>query len=77
MALQIKQRPDIATSPAWNSEKTRIPFRSLIVHEDFEGALSTKDQTRITNVADKQFTSLADFTQNAEEYLARETELVQ
>jgi hypothetical protein len=49
-----------------------LPFRSVIVHENFETGLSKKDQTRITNAADKQFTSLADFTANAEKYFARE-----
>jgi hypothetical protein len=51
-----------------------VPFRSVIVHEDFENGLSKKDQARITNAADKQFTSLDDFKQNAEEYFAREAE---
>lgn len=49
-----------------------IPFRSLMVHEDFESALTKKDKNRITNVADKQFTTLDEFTANAEQYLARE-----
>jgi hypothetical protein len=49
-----------------------IPFRSVIVHEDFGNGLSKKDQARITNVADKQFTSLSDFEQNAEKYFQRE-----
>ncbi len=52
----------------------KIPFRSVIVHEDFENGLSKKDQALITNAADKQFTSLPDFQQNAEEYFAREAE---
>lgn len=55
----------------------RIPFRSVIVHEDFENGLSKKDQSRITNVADKQFTSLSDFQVNAERYFQREMETVQ
>jgi len=56
---------------------SRIPFRSVIVHEDFENGLSKKDQSRITNAADKQFTSLADFQANAESYFLRETETIQ
>ena len=55
----------------------RIPFRSVIVHEDFENGLSKKDQSRITNAADKQFTSLSDFQANAEGYFQREMETVQ
>ena len=51
-----------------------VPFRSIIVHEDFENGLSKKDQTRITNAADKQFTSLDDFTAHAEPYFTREVE---
>ena len=50
----------------------RIPFKSVIVHEDFENGLSRKDQTRITAAADKQFTSLSDFRDNAESYFERE-----
>lgn len=62
----------LATLACLQFQIEKIQFRSLIVHEDFERALSKKDQIRITNVADKQFTSLGDFTAHAEEYLARE-----
>jgi hypothetical protein len=68
-----KSKARLAALACLEFQKIEIPFRSLIVHEDFEGALSRKDQTRITNVADKQFTSLADFTLHAELYLTRET----
>jgi len=53
-------------------QRNSIPFRSAVVHEDFENGLSRKDQTRITSAADKQFTSLDDFTTNAEQYFNRE-----
>jgi len=49
-----------------------IPFRSVIVHDDFETGLSKKDKLRITNVADKQFTTFTDFARDAEGYFARE-----
>ena len=55
-------------------QKRQIAFRSVVVHEDFESGLSRKDQTRITSAADKQFTSLADFQSNAEQYFSREAE---
>jgi hypothetical protein len=55
----------------------RVPFKSVIVHDDFENGLSRKDRSRITNAADKQFTSLADFQANAEEYFQREMETAQ
>jgi len=53
-------------------QMSQIRFRSVIVHEDFENGLSKKDQSRITNAADKQFTSLSDFQANAEPYFQRE-----
>lgn len=55
------------------AQLNRIPFRSVVVHEDFENGLSKKDQARITNAAYKQFTSLADFQANALSYFERES----
>jgi len=55
-------------------QRNLVPFRSAIVHEDFENGLSRKDQSRITSAADKQFTSLSDFKANAEQYFSREAE---
>lgn len=52
----------------------KVPFRSVIVHEDFESGLTKKDQSRITNAADKQFASLTDFKAMGEEYFKREVE---
>lgn len=57
-------------------QRNHIPFRSAVVHEDFESGLSRKDQARITSAVDKQFTSLADFKTNGEPYFVRETEQV-
>jgi hypothetical protein len=51
--------------------RNTIPFRSIVVHEDFE-ALSTKDRKIITNVVDKQFTDFSDFKNTAKDYLERE-----
>ena len=48
-----------------------IPFKSVAVHEDFEG-LSKKDRKRITSAADKQFVDLDDFTNHGEDYFDRE-----
>jgi hypothetical protein len=58
-------------------QRLPISFRSVIVHEDFESGLSKKDQSRITNAADKQFTSLSDFQENAENYFQREMGIIQ
>jgi hypothetical protein len=52
-------------------QRAKIPFKSFVVHEDFEN-LSRKDRSRITSAADKQFISLDDFKANAEQVLERE-----
>ena len=52
-------------------QKQKIPFRSLIVHEDFEG-LSAFNRNQITNAADKQFVSLDDFQNEGIDYIERE-----
>lgn len=56
-------------------QRNRVPFRSLLIHEDLENEMSKKDQRRITNIADKQFATLPDFINEAEEYFAREVAL--
>jgi len=53
-------------------QKANVPFRSVLIHEDFENEMSKKDQRRITNIADKQFATLPDFLVEAERYFARE-----
>lgn len=52
-------------------QKQRIPFRSLVIHEDFE-SLSSFYRNQITNTADKQFTSLDDFKAEGVDYITRE-----
>ena len=52
-------------------QKQKIPFRSLIVHEDFDG-LTSFNRNQITNTADKQFTSLDDFRTEGLDYITRE-----
>jgi len=53
-------------------QRNRLPFRSMVVHEDFD-KIGRKDKIRLTSASDKQFTSLDDFRQNAVQYLDRET----
>ena len=48
-----------------------IPFKSVAVHEDFEG-LSKKDRKRVTSAVDKQFVDLDDFKTHGENYFERE-----
>ncbi len=52
-------------------QQAEIPFRSIVVHEEFEG-LPQKDQSRLTSAADKQFVSLEDFKKNGEPFILRE-----
>lgn len=52
-------------------QKAKLPFKSIVVHEDFE-RLSKKDRMRVTSASDKQFPSLEDFQQNITTYLERE-----
>ena len=48
-----------------------LPFRSVIVHEDFD-ALPRKDRSRLTSACEKQFTDLDDFRSGALQFLERE-----
>jgi hypothetical protein len=50
----------------------RLPFRSVMVHQDFEGGLTRKDRARITSASDKQFISLDDFRENGPAWFERE-----
>lgn len=52
-------------------QKAKLPFRSVVIHEDFE-ALPKKDRSRLTSACDKQFVDLEDFKKNAEQFLERE-----
>lgn len=52
-------------------QKKGIPFRSVIVHEDLN-ALTGFNRRQITNVSDKQFCTLTDFTEQGLEYFERE-----
>lgn len=49
----------------------KLPFRSIVVHEDFD-ALPRKDRARLTSACDKQFTTLDDFRSGARQFLERE-----
>lgn len=52
-------------------QKQKLPFRSVVVHEDFS-RLPGKDQKMLTSAADKQFTDFDDFKNNAQSFLERE-----
>lgn len=61
----------LATISCLEFQRAKLPFKSFVVHEDFE-SLPRKDQTRITSAVDKQFVSLDDFQNNAVQVLERE-----
>lgn len=48
----------------------KIPYQSLIIHED-SANLSKFNQKQLMNTADKQYASLDDFKQNADEFADR------
>lgn len=52
-------------------QKKKMPFRSLIVHENFDD-LSSFYRNQITNAVDKQYTSLEDFKAEGIDYIERE-----
>jgi len=58
-----------------NFRNLGVDFRSVVVHEEFE-ALSRYSRRQITNVSDKQFTALSDFTSEAPRFIAREVHVV-
>lgn len=64
-----KASKTIITCLSFQSEK--IPFRSLIVHEDLE-SLSAFNRKQITNTADKQFSTFDSFRSDGKAYLKRE-----
>jgi len=71
-AVKDNSKSRLAALSCLEFQKGEIPFKSVVVHEDFENGLSKKDQTRITNAADKQFTSLDEFMANGEGFFRRE-----
>jgi hypothetical protein len=51
-------------------QKQKLPFRSVVVHQDFT-ALTKTDQQIITNAVDKQFTSLDEFDSTGRDAIER------
>lgn len=69
--IKDETKARLATISCLEFQKAKLPFKSIAVNENFE-TLPRKDRTRLTSAVDKQFTDLADFKQNAEQYLERE-----
>lgn len=70
-AVKDVPKARLATICCLEFQKADLPFKSVIVHENFE-SLPKKDQSRITSAADKQFISLDDFKERGLQYLERE-----
>ena len=62
----------LATISCLEFQRRGIPFKGVIVHQDFESGITKKDRTRITSASDKQFPSLDDFRENGPQFFERE-----
>ena len=62
----------LVTISCLDFQKRSLPFKSVMVHQDFESGITRKDRIRITSAADKQFTSLDDFQENGPQFFERE-----
>jgi hypothetical protein len=62
----------LATISCLEFQRRRIPFKGVMVHQDFESGITKKDRTRITSASDKQFPSLDDFRENGPQFFERE-----
>ena len=61
----------LATICCLEFQRAKLKFKGFVVHEDFD-SLSKKDRNRITSATEKQFISLDDFRNNAEQVFERE-----
>ena len=62
----------LATISCLEFQRRRIPFKGVMVHQDFDSGITKKDRTRITSASDKQFPSLDDFRENGPQFFERE-----
>jgi hypothetical protein len=62
----------LATISCLEFQRRRIPFKGVMVHQDFESGITKKDRTRNTSASDKQFPSLDDFRENGPQFFERE-----
>lgn len=66
------QKARLTTIACLEFYRSKIPFKSVVVHEDFE-TLPKRERRILTNTVDKQFTNIEDFKESAVEYFKRET----
>jgi hypothetical protein len=70
-AVKDVPKARLTTIACLEFQRAQLHSKNLVVHQDFD-ALPPKDRSRITSAADKQFTSLDDFRQNARRVLEME-----
>jgi hypothetical protein len=71
--IKDNDKARLATISCLEFQRRRIPFKSVMVHQDFESGISKKDRIRITSASDKQFPSLDDFRENGPQFFERES----
>ncbi len=69
-AVKDASKARLATISCLEFMRNKLSYRSVVVHEAFEN-LPRKDQLRLTNACDKQFTSLDEFREHGKEYFSR------
>ena len=69
-AVKDASKARLATISCLEFMRNKLSYRSVVVHEAFEN-LPKKDQLRLTNACDKQFTSLDEFKEHGLEYFSR------
>jgi hypothetical protein len=69
-AVKDASKARLATISCLEFMRNKLSYRSVVVHEAFEN-LPKKDQLRLTNACDKQFTSLNEFREHGLEYFSR------
>jgi len=70
--VKDNSRARLAAISCLEFQRANLPFRSMVVHEDFD-KIGRKDKRRLTSACDKQFIDFDDFRLNAAQYLQRET----
>jgi len=70
-AVKDASKARLATISCLEFMRQHLTYRSLVIHESFEN-LPKKDQLRLTNACDKQFTSLDEFKRHGKDYFERE-----
>jgi hypothetical protein len=69
--IQDSNKAKKTTIACLTYKNKKMPFRSVMIHEDFD-KLTKYDRNQLTNIADKQFTSLDEFKDLGKDYILSE-----